>query len=80
MRVKRNLIRQKIKKNYVFQQVIKECSSLTVAESSESPWSDDILWVLTVPAIWSDQAKQFMREAAIQVCITFFVVFYDIIC
>uniref|UniRef100_K1PX58 Heat shock 70 kDa protein 12A n=1 Tax=Magallana gigas TaxID=29159 RepID=K1PX58_MAGGI len=46
--------------------VIKECSSLTVAESSESPWSDDILWVLTVPAIWSDQAKQFMREAAIQ--------------
>ncbi|XP_056006368.1 heat shock 70 kDa protein 12A-like [Ostrea edulis] len=28
--------------------------------------SDDILWVLTVPAIWSDEAKQFMREAAIQ--------------
>lgn len=61
-------------------QVIKERSSLTVAESSESPWSDDILWVLTVPAIWSDQAKQFMREAAIQVCITFFVKFYDEMC
>lgn len=30
-------------------------------------WFDDILWVLTVPAIWSDQAKQFMREAAMQV-------------
>jgi hypothetical protein len=30
-------------------------------------WSGDILWVLTVPAIWSDEAKQFMREAAIQV-------------
>ncbi|XP_062588785.1 heat shock 70 kDa protein 12B-like [Saccostrea cucullata] len=29
-------------------------------------WSADILWVLTVPAIWSDEAKQFMREAAIQ--------------
>ncbi|XP_052690693.1 heat shock 70 kDa protein 12A-like [Crassostrea angulata] len=41
-------------------------SSAENAESSESPWSDDILWVLTVPAIWSDQAKQFMREAAIQ--------------
>ena len=25
---------------------------------------DDILYVLTVPAIWSDGAKQFMREAA----------------
>lgn len=25
---------------------------------------DDIHWVLTVPAIWSDGAKQFMREAA----------------
>lgn len=24
----------------------------------------DIQWVLTVPAIWSDAAKQFMREAA----------------
>ncbi|XP_061190496.1 heat shock 70 kDa protein 12B-like [Saccostrea echinata] len=31
-----------------------------------STWSADILWVLTVPAIWSDEAKQFMREAAIQ--------------
>ncbi|XP_060566335.1 heat shock 70 kDa protein 12A-like [Ruditapes philippinarum] len=25
---------------------------------------DDIKWVLTVPAIWNDVAKQFMREAA----------------
>ncbi|XP_053373793.1 heat shock 70 kDa protein 12A-like [Mercenaria mercenaria] len=25
----------------------------------------DISWVLTVPAIWSDAAKQFMREAAV---------------
>ncbi|KAJ8302130.1 hypothetical protein KUTeg_021117 [Tegillarca granosa] len=24
----------------------------------------DVLWVLTVPAIWNDPAKQFMREAA----------------
>lgn len=24
----------------------------------------DIQWVLTVPAIWDDAAKQFMREAA----------------
>lgn len=25
---------------------------------------DDISWVLTVPAIWSDGAKQFMRSSA----------------
>lgn len=28
---------------------------------------DNILWVLTVPAIWREAAKQFMREAAILV-------------
>lgn len=38
-------------------------------EKNEFSWSDDILWVLTVPAIWTDQAKQFMRDAAIQVFI-----------
>lgn len=27
----------------------------------------EITWVLTVPAIWSDAAKQFMREAAVKV-------------
>lgn len=27
----------------------------------------DIHWVLTVPAIWEDASKQFMREAAEQV-------------
>lgn len=29
--------------------------------------SADIQWVLTVPAIWTPAAKQFMREAAYQV-------------
>ena len=29
---------------------------------------NEIHWVLTVPAIWDDTAKQFMREAAIMVC------------
>lgn len=29
--------------------------------------NSDIHWVLTVPAIWNDAAKQFMREAAQQV-------------
>jgi len=27
----------------------------------------DVMFVLTVPAIWSDASKQFMREAAIAV-------------
>lgn len=45
------------------------------SDPNSSSWSDDILWVLTVPAIWSDQAKQFMREAAIQVFITLFTYF-----
>ena len=28
---------------------------------------DEIHWVLTVPAIWNDACKQFMRDAAIDV-------------
>ncbi|KAL3871353.1 hypothetical protein ACJMK2_039360, partial [Sinanodonta woodiana] len=28
--------------------------------------AEDILWVLTVPAIWDDQAKQFMRLSALR--------------
>ena len=31
---------------------------------------EEIEWVLTVPAIWSDSAKQFMRIAAIKVLMT----------
>ena len=29
--------------------------------------ADDVQWVLTVPAIWTPRAKQFMREAAYEV-------------
>ena len=29
----------------------------------------DIKWVITVPAIWNDSAKKFMRQAAEQVSI-----------
>lgn len=28
---------------------------------------EDIKWILTVPAIWSDPAKAFMRKAAVEV-------------
>ncbi|XP_019622014.1 PREDICTED: heat shock 70 kDa protein 12A-like [Branchiostoma belcheri] len=36
---------------------------LTVSSENELE-DDDICWVLTVPAIWDDSAKQFMRQAA----------------
>jgi len=29
---------------------------------------DRVLWIITVPAIWSPAAKQIMREAAAEVC------------
>jgi hypothetical protein len=29
--------------------------------------NDDVQWILTVPAIWTDTAKQFMRMSAEQV-------------
>ena len=31
------------------------------------PKASDIRWVLTVPAIWNDESKSFMREAAYRV-------------
>lgn len=37
---------------------------LTTLNKSVEILADDIQWVLTVPAIWNDPAKQFMREAA----------------
>ena len=33
------------------------------------PKASDIRWVLTVPAIWTDESKAFMREAAYRVSI-----------
>ena len=32
---------------------------------------DDVRYVLTIPAIWDDQAKQFMREAGEKVHATY---------
>jgi len=28
----------------------------------------EVQYVITIPAIWDDNAKQFMREAAVEVC------------
>ena len=44
---------------YLRNQLLSTCNNqLTSIEDS------DIKWVLTVPAIWTDPSKQFMREAA----------------
>lgn len=32
--------------------------------------SNDIKWVLTVPAIWTDKSKQFMRKSAEKVLVS----------
>ena len=37
--------------------------------TGEELTENDIKWVLTVPAIWNDAAKQFMRESAELVCV-----------
>ena len=39
-----------------------------VTRSTGVPWNDDeVKWVLTVPAIWGDRAKDFMRTVALEV-------------
>ncbi|XP_053403764.1 heat shock 70 kDa protein 12A-like [Mercenaria mercenaria] len=43
---------------------LKDHLILELATRGTSFEKDDILWILTVPAIWTDPAKQFMREAA----------------
>ncbi|XP_033750848.1 heat shock 70 kDa protein 12A-like [Pecten maximus] len=44
---------------------------LTDTLNKQNPMEDDnaIHWVLTIPAIWSESAKQFMREAALEASI-----------
>ncbi len=44
---------------------IKELNDVSIVQAGFS--SDDIQWVVTVPAIWRQSAKQFMRHAAVQV-------------
>ena len=49
----------------------KDCSlkELNDVSTLHVPFTvEDIQWVLTVPAIWRQSAKQFMRHAATEVC------------
>ena len=43
-----------------------------VQNSSPDVRPTDVRWVITVPAIWKDSAKKFMRQAAEQVRIVHF--------
>lgn len=46
----------------------KECCLRELRDQTTTPISaEDIHWVITVPAIWRQSAKQFMRFAATQV-------------
>lgn len=57
---------------YLKDQMLTNCKKqMTGLEDS------DITWVLTVPAIWDDKSKQFMREAAEMV--SYFYPFYFLI-
>ena len=45
-----------------------EAVSILASETGDRDFNVlDIQWVLTVPAIWTPRAKQFMREAAYEV-------------
>ena len=59
-----------------------EAIKVISAETGDTFKEGDIQWVLTVPAIWTPKAKQFMREAAYEVRNSFrrtkvFIVSYD---
>ena len=49
--------------SYFRDKAIEECNSFWELELA----LNDVEWVITVPAIWSDAAKQMMREATYEV-------------
>lgn len=52
-------------KKKVLKKITKECEGLEIT-------AERIHWIVTVPAIWDEFAKQFMREAAEKVRIGIF--------
>lgn len=69
--------KKEVKAIEVFQHGIKFFRDLmlkTIEKKGLGVEENNIKWVITVPAIWSEPAKQFMTEAAEQV-ITAFVIF-----
>lgn len=60
-----------VKAIVVFTHVLRYFRKLVLEELTDSTGTkinnDDVRWVITVPAIWRQPAKQFMRTAAYQV-------------
>lgn len=54
---------------------LKERAEEKLSRSLKNVKANDIHYVLTVPAIWNDQAKLFMRRAAEKVGITILYIF-----
>lgn len=52
-------------------QYLKDHLFKSVSDKIKGIQENDLHYVLTVPAIWEDSAKQFMREAATKVCYTY---------
>ena len=50
-------------------QYLKEHLLQTLQERGASMENSQIKFVLCVPAIWTESAKRFMREAAVLVCV-----------
>ena len=63
---------QTLKAKLVFTEVLKHLCLQAMMEISDQLafqlTKQDIRWVVTVPALWNESAKQFMREAALEVC------------
>jgi len=49
---------------------IRELLLREIKKEVEEISDEMITWVLTVPAIWSNAAKQFMRNAAVEVSLS----------
>ena len=56
---------------------IKNKVFVRVEEAVRGLTEEQIHWMITVPAIWNESARQFMREAATKVCL-FSLFFQDI--
>ena len=54
---------------------LKDTATLWLDKQVENP-ARDIQWIVTVPAIWSDAAKEVMRKAAVKVNKSITVVYY----
>ena len=51
---------------------LKEHFRKTIDERQIGVQEDKIKWIITVPAIWNDSCKQFMRESATEVLLNIY--------